>query len=51
MVVFPAPEQPVIWTAVIGVYRRLAAMPVANEFVVPRREQVADDERDQAGAV
>ena len=33
MVVFPAPEQPVIWTALIGVYRRPALIAGANEFV------------------
>jgi hypothetical protein len=35
MAVFPAPEQPVIWTAPIGVYRRPAVMAAANEFVIP----------------
>ena len=33
---FPAPEQPVIWTALIGVYRRPALMAGANEFVIRR---------------
>jgi hypothetical protein len=36
MAVFPAPEQPVIWTALIGIYRRPALMAGANEFVIPR---------------
>ena len=36
IVVSPAPEQPVIWTALIGVYRRPASGGSANEFVIPR---------------
>ena len=42
MAVFPAPEQPVIWTALIGSYRRLTVMPGANEFAGPLRRRPSD---------
>jgi len=32
IVVFPAPEQPVIWTALIGIYRRPIPTPAQTSF-------------------
>ena len=49
--VFPAPEQPVIWTALIGVYRRPAPMAGANEFVIPRGRTGASNRRERAAGV